>query len=326
MRSSTRNRTGTSLSVQVSGLLLLTSVVACEPMERSAVVVDCSAENDVQYYRRVEKAIADEYTVDQFGYAWEIEADESRFWGDADPTLNGYPTTRPFPLSGFPLPKIEPIPGGGFCQEGEAAGTRHQFALHLQAIDHTFWGGLYTAWNLFSLGAEISFPDLSTTDTTTKYPADGIAFWARREIESDANIIIYLEDDESADLTSLPNDDENTARKPSVICIPADASSSTSGNVTTTSIDPNVQSSASAVPVISDPKACGNRWRADLELSEDWAFVKVPFSAFYKESVQPNKGTGVFDPTTKIRRFTFQYKGGQVISMWFDEAGLYREK
>jgi len=308
------------------GLAALGALAACAPMERPTDLgVDCGAEDAVFLSTPVldinNGIKKDHYQPEVFGFAFEdtpspLSAQEpgteaSNFFCFSDPTISGYPTTAPWPsVRGCPLPQqfdIDP-----FCQRTDADIERHHRALHLQSGHHDFWGGRWANWNGNTGNAAASFKVPDATGVLVDTQADGIAFWAKREMGSNNEITIAISDDNTA-----ANDQ----------CASVVGASAGQGNVTVTvtSTDPNVQTSNNGNPaIVQDPRACANYWSAPLDLTDEWELHLMPWSVFHQD-FQPNREMGPLNPK-HIYQIGFVYRTGQVVSAWFDEVLLYKKK
>jgi hypothetical protein len=309
-------------------LLLVVALADCEPMARSAVAVDCDAENDIEYFS---PNVKENSKTPAFRIAWEdanavagTPTADTNFYCFSDPTLDGYPATPPWPsVAGCTLPRMERIENGGFCQQGSNAGTRHQAALHIQAGNHLFWGATFGTWNYATSPIQTAFPDaslpLDAEDNPTTSSADGIAFWVRKSPGSDSTVSIYLTDETTTSTATTAADALIAA------CITEQSTDASQQQGQAAASDPNLQTNNSAITLVHDSRACGNRWRTELTVSEDWQLIKVPWGAFYKELIQPNMKTLPFNPK-ELYSIQIVLNRGQFLSVWFDEVGLYREK
>jgi hypothetical protein len=300
-----------------STLLWLAPVSACAPTTGGVeTAVDCTAEDAIEH-NTPDPTSPDIPAV--FGFAWDQTSTttedgsvpDSKFFCFADPTEGGYPATVPWPhQSTCPYPNMEPIEGGPFCQDTPGHQDRHRAALHLQAGNHLFWGGEWGNWNMRGGLTQATLPGLDDAGETIQFPADGIAFWAKRALGSDSQVMIYL-------------NDENTAATDE--CIPTKENpGGPQVETKVTASDPNVQVNSGATVIVQDPRACANRWRAPLEVSEEWALHLLPFERFYQEP-QPNRESAPLDPKF-IYSISFGFGRGQTLSMWFDEVFLYRKR
>jgi hypothetical protein len=333
--------------VHAAGLLGL--ILACEPMDRTDVGIDCTAESQVDFYL-ASPAESLSYQVQSVAIDWEVapKPDEN-FFCFADPTLDGYPTTVPWPAidrnpgaaasnaANCPLPPIEAIEGGPFCggTDGTAVeaddgtvtpNSRHQYALHLQAGNHIFWGGEWRNWNMRVNGATTTIPGTRIDATTgaviqvspdgLPIPADGLAFWTKREYGSDDSILVAINDQNTY---AVDNGDGTYS------CTNAEATDPSQTAGQSGAVDPNLQTNNSTTDVVQDPAACENRWIGVVKADEQWALHFLPWSDFYQADVQPNRESAPFNPT-QIRSLSFRFNRGQTISIWIDEMMLYREK
>jgi hypothetical protein len=271
-----------------SALLWLVLVPACAPTTGGVdAAIDCSAEDAIEH-NTPDPSSPDAPTV--FGFAWEPSSTtpeeprvpDAKFFCFADPTEGGYPATVPWPhQSTCPYPNMEPVEGGPFCQDTPGHQNRHRMALHLQAGNHLFWGGEWGNWNMRGGLTLATLPGTDATGVAIQLPADGIAFWAKRAPGSDSQLMIYL-------------NDENTAATDE--CIPTKENpGGPQVEAKVTASDPNVQVNSGATAVVQDPRACANRWRAPLEVSEEWELHLLPFDRFYQEP-QPNRESESLGP------------------------------
>jgi hypothetical protein len=295
------------------------ALTGCEPMDRSELLaIDCDAESTIE---------RDLTPAD--GFPFEVAADNDNFFCFADSTIDGYPgNSTAFPGNGCPKPLIEPIENGGFCQSGADATLRHTGALVIRAGQHDFYGGEIANWNWNSASAPAEVRD--DTGEMRRFVPEGIAFWARSDIQSDKFITIYLGNSQ----TTAPSDTvPGTTYSPTLAlknkeagCVPLAASGTGPAGVSAQvgSTDPNVQTSTSSISVVSGPNQCGNRWRRLLQTSEAWKLYLLPFDTFYQD-VQPNRVVGPLDPTA-FYQISFGFSRAQSVSLWIDEFFFYRKK
>jgi hypothetical protein len=331
--------------------------VACEPMDRSQLaVVDCAAaEADIE--RDIERGIPNKvgyYTFElaPLGAGIGDQANSSNntsFFCFQDGTADGYPANgAPFPGGGCQKPEVEYVDGGNaFCEAQDddqttvsvagvptispVAYPRHRAAFVIRAGDNQFYGAQVVNWNWNATGV---FPS---------FVPDGIAFWARSDVESDKFASVYLVDYRSG----APGDTvPGTTYSPSLAlkgleagCMPTGMGNSLvpNLNVTVASTDPNIQTNSSSLTMVSTPVQCGNRWTALLQTSEHWELHLLPFESFYQE-LQPNRiPEGItrsleYDSTKEgpepapFYTLAFGIGRGQNISLWIDEVFFYRKK
>jgi hypothetical protein len=295
--------------------ILAVTMAGCEPMARPEVRLDCDAAE-----RLIER---DTFSPDYFPFELDpLSSNNDHFFCFADGSADGYPAnSAPFPANGCPMPQVKEVnEGQDFCHGTNADPTRHKAAFLIQAGQHEFYGGEIGNWDWNSGGVPSS----------TDFVPDGIAFWARSDIQSDKFITVYLNNSQ----TGAPSDTvPGTTYSPTLAakgreagCIPGVGNNSgPSGvSVTASSTDPNVQTNSSTVTVVSPANQCGNRWRRLLQTSEDWQLYLLPFETFYQD-VQPNRVTGPFDPS-EFYQIAFGFGRDMTISLWIDEIFFYRNK
>lgn len=319
-------------------LLALVCVAAgCEPMERPTdFEIDCAAEDAIIFNvpMPTDKLQSPEKdTRTRFDFSWEVTeagtatnlpdvVEDGSFFCFSDPTIGGYPTNAPWPsTAGCPKPPIKRIAEGPFCQRTDADLTRHHYALHLQAGHHDFWGGRWANWNMNGGSAIATITSgVDAAGNPIELHADGVAFWAKKSPGSDSIINVVLLDDE----TAASNFDEGTPGTDKCAVLASGAADPNASKGAAGSTDPNVQTNAGSTAVVSDPLACGNAWTAQLTLTEQWKLHLIPWSAFYQD-LQPNRESKPLDPV-HLHQLALAYRTGQTISMWFDEAFLYKKK
>lgn len=344
--------------------------MACEPLERPADAgIDCSAEDGLDLVRGpigYDDTWRD-YSIPRAAFAWEtgkiqgavfldnldpptrlydavgkdpmFDSVDPGFYCFADPSLNGYPTTVPWPavsevkgtrdVGGCPLPPVREISAGPFCLNGADYATvnRHKYAIHLQSGNHIFWGGEFGLWNVYNggAGAATTIPTdpatgaaISLIDAAGKYvpppagsveaPSDGLAIWARREIGSADTILVQLSELKAGvECTAVKKEDQQQQT-----------------GASQGSVDPNVQANNSSTDVVNDPSACGNRWTTQLSVDTEWALYLLPWEDFYQD-LQPNRAATKLNPKV-LFELAFHFNRGQTHSLFIDEVMLYRKK
>ena len=305
-------------------------------MARSELRVDCSAERKIERDTTMQNYFP--FELDATGADQPNSVNNTRFFCFADETAGGYPANAaPFPGGSCQIPNVEFIDDGeAFCDaaDQDPSGTlypRHRSAMVIRAGDHQFYGGEIATWDW-------------NTGIFPRFIPDGIAFWARSDVQSDKVITVYLTDYQSgAPADTVPGTRYSAtlaAKGLEAGCTPTAGSTAMQMGVSVTvvSSDPNVQTSTSNLQMVTPAGQCGNRWRRLLQTTENWELHLLPFDTFYQD-LQPSRAPDGLqtsydlDPTdatppqpSPFYTLNFGIGRGSTVSLWIDEVFFYRKK
>lgn len=193
---------------------------------------------------------------------------------------------------------IEPVEGGGRCGS--------QNAMVLRSAGHTDWGSVFGDWKLASAPGT-AFCDTCGPWNGTGY--EGIAVWARAK-NGDKSVSVLLD-------TWQTSASGTTEADAALVCkIDCSASSGTrsldeTGNVLSQTY-------------VSPPGSCGNSFQRNLNLTEQWQLVLLPFKSFYQE-LKPNMVTGAMD-LAHINGFSLRPAKEANVEIWVDDIAFYKRK
>ncbi len=266
---------------------------------------DCTAEQDYNFW--AQGLPGDVLTLD----------DASTWFQAADYTPDGGVTAldagRSTVAYAWP-PTNEQIPDladAGLC-------TEYSKAMVFRASHNNDWGGLFGNYQF----------GITPLDASAW---DGISFWARSPGETTKGFTFILDDDN----TTAPTLDSNGNLIPS-FCTDYGGSSTTaspgSQPVNDVSTGATASSSATRVPY---PDECGNDYAVAVEVTTDWHFYTIPFSAF-QQSALPNRvpnaifragdvpGTGLL--RNRLRHPTIRMTREAEMELWIAHLALYSKK
>jgi len=193
---------------------------------------------------------------------------------------------------------IEPIEDGGRCGS--------QNAMVLRSAGHTDWGSVFGDWKLAS-AAGTAFCDACGPWNGTGY--EGIAVWARAK-NGDKSVTVLLD---TWQTSAAGTTDADAA----LVCkIDCSASSGTrsldeTGNILSQSY-------------VSPPGSCGNSFQRDLNLTDEWQLVLLPFKSFYQER-KPNIVSGAMD-VAHINGLSLRPAKEANVEIWVDDIAFYKRK
>jgi len=215
-----------------------------------------------------------------------------------------------------------PIPEGGVCG--------NTLAGEFQATHNNDWGCVYGMWGF----------DTNTTRGVDASMWQGLSFWARAPGNTTKSFTLILDDDNTYAVSKDLEGSSGTSCRsyPTDGGLPgAQTSGTQSGGTDPNSGTPITGSSNSRAAY---PDECGNGFYYVVrELTSDWTFITIPWSAF-KQSATPNRvpngvlpapDAGVVDngsmlKTSGLRNLTLRMPKEAEMDLWMTQLGFYRKK
>jgi len=259
---------------------------------------DCTAQNGYVFYDPNTDPQKEALRLDNF-VNWYVSADYTPD-GGASPT-----EVATKAVASAQIELVDPIPDGAVCGVTSAGVIRFSH--------NNDWGGLFGPWDFGTTAVDAS-------------GWDGIAFWARSPGNTTKGLTLSLND------TNTESDGSSTSCQNYTIDggVAAQQGSGQGG------IDPSTGTplSGSGTTRAPFPNECSNLYTVVTELTSDWRFYPIPFSAF-QQSAKPNRvpnsvfaagnvpGTGLL--TRALRHFVLRLPKAAVAELWIAKLGFYKK-